>query len=60
LVRHALSGKLVSTGLRATGRARGSGGVVARYSEKTSVVIGDKAYVTREESERQLKVAFKD
>jgi hypothetical protein len=31
----------------------------ARLTEKTMVVIGDRAYVTREEAERQVKVVCK-
>jgi hypothetical protein len=34
--------------------------VETRPAEKTVVVIGDKAYVTREEAERQIKVVCKD
>ena len=34
--------------------------VEKRPTEKTIVVLGDKAYVTREEAERQLKVVCKD
>jgi hypothetical protein len=34
--------------------------VEKRPTEKTIVVIGDKAYVTREEAEKQLKVICKD
>jgi hypothetical protein len=34
--------------------------VEKRPTETTIVVIGDKAYVTREEAERQLKVVCKD
>ena len=34
--------------------------VEKRPTEKTIVVIGDKAYVTREEAERQVKVVCKD
>jgi hypothetical protein len=34
--------------------------VEKRPTEKTIVVIGDKAYVSREEADRQLKVVCKD
>jgi hypothetical protein len=34
--------------------------VEKRPAEKTIVVIGDRAYVTREEAERQVKVVCKD
>jgi membrane-associated protease RseP (regulator of RpoE activity) len=34
--------------------------VEKRPTEKTIVVIGDKAYVTREEAERQVKVVCKE
>jgi hypothetical protein len=34
--------------------------VEKRPTEKTIVVVGDKAYVSREEAERQVKVVCKD
>jgi hypothetical protein len=34
--------------------------VETRPTEKTIVVIGDKAYVTREEAEKQIKVVCKE
>jgi hypothetical protein len=34
--------------------------VETRPTEKTITVIGDRAYVTREEAERQVKVVCKD
>ena len=34
--------------------------VETRPTEKTIVVVGDKAYVTREEAEAQIKVVCKD
>jgi hypothetical protein len=34
--------------------------VEKRPTEKTITVIGDKAYVTREEAEKQVKVVCKD
>lgn len=34
--------------------------VESRPTDKTVVVVGDKAFVTREEADRQLKVVCKD
>ena len=34
--------------------------VETRPTEKTMVIIGDKAYVSRDEADRQLKVVCKD
>ena len=34
--------------------------VETRPTDKTIIVIGDKAYVTREEAEKQVKVVCKD
>jgi hypothetical protein len=34
--------------------------VEKRPTEKTIVIVGDKAYVTREEAEKQLKVVCKE
>ena len=34
--------------------------VETRPTDKTMVVIGDKAYVTRDEAEKQVKVVCKD
>ena len=34
--------------------------VATRPTDKTIVVIGDKAYVTRDEAEKQVKVVCKD
>jgi hypothetical protein len=34
--------------------------VEKRPTEKTIIIVGDKAYVTREEAEKQLKVVCKE